>query len=165
MTRSGPVAGVLGLFLKLIAATFCMTLLLLLFQFTVAGLAAPQNPLRMLRTMLAAYVTALGTQSSAATIPVTLTQTLKLGVRRELASFVIPLCATIHLSGSMLKITACAPGRGDDRRPLHPDRNLRGFYPAAGRYDGGGPVFRAARSWRHSGCSNRCSASTKRSAA
>ncbi len=72
MTRSGPVAGVLGLFLKLIAATFCMTLLLLLFQFTVAGLARPQNPLRMLRTMLAAYVTALGTQSSAATIPVTL---------------------------------------------------------------------------------------------
>ena len=107
MTRSGPVAGVLGLFLKLIAATFCMTLLLL-FQFTVAGLAARKNPLRMLRTMLAAYVTALGTQSSAATIPVTLARTLKLGVRRELASFVIPLCATIHLSGSMLKITACA---------------------------------------------------------
>ncbi|WP_300101110.1 dicarboxylate/amino acid:cation symporter [uncultured Alistipes sp.] len=108
MTRSGQVAGVLGLFLKLIAATFCMTLLLLLFQFTVAGLAARKNPLRMLRTMLAAYVTALGTQSSAATIPVTLARTLELGVRPELASFVIPLCATIHLSGSMLKITACA---------------------------------------------------------
>ena len=58
--------------------------------------------------MLAAYVTALGTQSSAATIPVTLERTLRLGVRPELASFVIPLCATIHLSGSMMKITACA---------------------------------------------------------
>ena len=80
----------------------------LLFQFTVAGLAARRNPLRMLRTMLAAYVTALGTQSSAATIPVTLAQTVKLGVRPELASFVVPLCATIHLSGSMMKITACA---------------------------------------------------------
>ena len=62
----------------------------------------------MLRTMLTAYMTALGTQSSAATIPVTLAQTVKLGVRPELASFVVPLCATIHLSGSMMKITACA---------------------------------------------------------
>lgn len=62
----------------------------------------------MLRTMLTAYVTALGTQSSAATIPVTLAQTLRLGVRPQLASFVVPLCATIHLSGSMMKIVACA---------------------------------------------------------
>jgi len=74
----------------------------------VAGLAARRNPLKMLRTMLAAYVTALGTQSSAATIPVTLERTVRLGVRPELASFVVPLCATIHLSGSMMKITACA---------------------------------------------------------
>ena len=108
MTRSGQVAGVLGVFVKLIAVIFCMTVVLLLVQFSVAGLAARKNPLRMLRTMLAAYVTALGTQSSAATIPVTLAQTLKLGVRPEIASFVVPLCATIHLSGSMMKIVACA---------------------------------------------------------
>ena len=108
MTRSGQVAGVLGVFVKLIAVIFCLTVLLLLFQFSVAGLVARRNPLRMLRTMLTAYVTALGTQSSAATIPVTLEQTVKLGVRPELAGFVIPLCATIHLSGSMMKITACA---------------------------------------------------------
>lgn len=108
MTRSGQVAGVLGVFVKLILMIFCMTVVLLLVQFTVAGLAARKNPLRMLRTMLAAYLTALGTQSSAATIPVTLAQTVKLGVRPELASFVVPLCATIHLSGSMMKIVACA---------------------------------------------------------
>ena len=58
--------------------------------------------------MLPAYFTALGTQSSAATIPVTLAQTRKNGVREEIADFVIPLCATIHLSGSTLKIVACA---------------------------------------------------------
>lgn len=58
--------------------------------------------------MLPAYFTALGTQSSAATIPVTLAQATKNGVSEEIAGFVIPLCATIHLSGSMLKITACA---------------------------------------------------------
>mgnify|MGYP002553282204 CR=1 FL=1 len=108
ITRSGEVAGIMGLFLKLIAVIFGMTVLLLLFQFSVAGAVARKNPLRMLRTMLTAYATALGTQSSAATIPVTLAQTVKLGVRPELASFVVPLCATIHLSGSMLKITACA---------------------------------------------------------
>ncbi|MEG0498366.1 MAG: dicarboxylate/amino acid:cation symporter [Alistipes sp.] len=108
MTQSGEVAGVLGLFVKLIVVVFCLTVVLLLFQFSIAGLVARKNPLTMLRTMLTAYLTALGTQSSAATIPVTLAQTLKLGVRPELASFVIPLCATIHISGSMMKITACA---------------------------------------------------------
>ena len=108
ITQSGQVASVLGVFVKLIVVIFLLTVVLLLFQFSVAGFAARRNPLRMLRTMLAAYVTALGTQSSAATIPVTLERTLRLGVRPELASFVIPLCATIHLSGSMMKITACA---------------------------------------------------------
>ena len=58
--------------------------------------------------MLPAYMTALGTQSSAATIPVTLKQTIDNGVSRGVADFVVPLCATIHLSGSMLKIVACA---------------------------------------------------------
>ena len=58
--------------------------------------------------MLPAYATALGTQSSAATIPVTLRQALKLGISQRIAGFVIPLCATIHLSGSTMKITACA---------------------------------------------------------
>jgi len=108
MTRSGEVGGVLSLFLTLIAVIFAMTIVLLAVQFGIAGVAARRNPLRMLRTMLPAYVTALGTQSSAATIPVTLAQTVRLGVRPELASFVVPLCATIHLSGSMMKITSCA---------------------------------------------------------
>ena len=62
----------------------------------------------MLRKMMTAYFTALGTQSSAATIPVTLEQTIKNGVTPSVAGFVIPLCATIHLSGSTMKITACA---------------------------------------------------------
>jgi len=52
-----------------------------------------------------AYFTALGTSSSAATIPVTLASAKKNGVSDAVAGFVIPLCATIHLSGSMVKIT------------------------------------------------------------
>ena len=108
MTQSGQVSGILGIFLKLIVIIFVMTVVLLLIQFSIAGLVARQNPLKMLRTMMTAYMTALGTQSSAATIPVTLAQTVKIGVRPEVAGFVVPLCATIHLSGSMMKITACA---------------------------------------------------------
>ena len=67
-----------------------------------------KNPIRLLVIMMPAYFTALGTQSSAATIPVTLKQALKNGVSEKIAGFVIPLCATIHLSGSTMKITACA---------------------------------------------------------
>ena len=107
MTQSGQVSGILGIFLKLIVIIFVMTVVLLLIQFSIAGLVARQNPLKMLRTMMTAYMTALGTQSSAATIPVTLAQTVKIGVRPEVAGFVVPLCATIHLSGSMMKIVAC----------------------------------------------------------
>lgn len=55
-----------------------------------------------------AYITALGTQSSAATIPVTVRQTLKNDIKEDIADFVIPLCATIHLSGSTLKIVSCS---------------------------------------------------------
>ena len=76
--------------------------------YLVAGVIGGKNPFKMLATMLPAYFTALGTQSSAATIPVTLAQAKKMGVSDDVAGFVVPLCATIHLSGSMLKIVACA---------------------------------------------------------
>ena len=108
MTDSGQVSGVFGVFLKIIVVIFAMTVILLFIQFFIAGMVDKKNPFRLFRNMLPAYMTALGTQSSAATIPVTLEQTIKNGVRPELAGFVIPLCATIHLSGSTMKIVACA---------------------------------------------------------
>lgn len=108
MTLSGQVASIISVFVKIIIVIFVLHILLLLIQFTLAGLISKKNPLRLLKNMLPAYATALGTQSSAATIPVTLAQTLKNGVSKNIATFVIPLCATIHLSGSTMKITACA---------------------------------------------------------
>ena len=108
MTVAGQVASVLGVFAKIIVLIFAITAVMLVLQFVVAGIVARKNPFPMLKTMLVAYMTALGTQSSAATIPVTLKQAVKLGVREEVAGFVIPLCATIHLSGSTMKIVACA---------------------------------------------------------
>ena len=107
MTNSGQVAGVMNVFLKIIVVIFVMTVVLLFIQFFIAGMVGKKNPLRLFRNMLPAYMTALGTQSSAATIPVTLEQTIRNGVRPDLAGFVIPLCATIHLSGSTIKIVAC----------------------------------------------------------
>ncbi len=108
MTAEGQVAVVLATFIKIIFVILIMTFVLLLLQYTIAGIIARKNPLRMIANMMPAYVTALGTASSAATIPVTLRQTEINGVAKEVAGFVIPLCATIHLSGSTLKITACA---------------------------------------------------------
>ncbi|MDO4879994.1 MAG: dicarboxylate/amino acid:cation symporter [Capnocytophaga sp.] len=108
ITFSGKVVAIMEVFFKLIGIIFIMNILLLVIQFMVAGGIAKRNPFRTLWTMLPAYATALGTQSSAATIPVTLRQTIKMGVSERIAGFVIPLCATIHLSGSTMKITACA---------------------------------------------------------
>ena len=108
ITVSGQVVTIIVMFLKVIVFIFALHVALLLIQFIVAGAITKRNPFVMLMTMLPAYLTALGTQSSAATIPVTLRQVLKLGVREQIAVFTVPLCATIHLAGSTLKIVACA---------------------------------------------------------
>ena len=76
--------------------------------FLIAGLKAGASPLRLIRNMLPAYFTALGTMSSAATIPVTLQSTRANGVKEDIASFTVPLCATTHLAGSTITIVACA---------------------------------------------------------
>ena len=108
MGAEGHVAPVLGMFLKIILIIFVMHVTVLVLQFCIAGAIARKNPFKALVTMLPAYVTALGTQSSAATIPVTRAQAIKNGVDPDVADFVVPLCATIHMSCSILKIVACA---------------------------------------------------------
>ncbi|MBR5567225.1 MAG: dicarboxylate/amino acid:cation symporter [Bacteroidales bacterium] len=108
MTFVGQVFSVLTVFIKIIGIIFLIHIAILILQFAIAGGFAKKNPFRLLATMMPAYFTALGTQSSAATIPVTLEQTKKNGVSEDVAGFVVPLCATIHMSGSMLKIVACA---------------------------------------------------------
>lgn len=108
MTHSGQVFTILMVFIKIIGIIFLLHIFLLIFQYGLAALFVHKNPFKLLVRMLPAYFTALGTQSSAATIPVTLAQTIKNGVSSDIAGFVIPLCATIHLSGSTLKIVACA---------------------------------------------------------
>ena len=108
MTAVGNVGQVLQSFLVIIVIILLLTLTMLVLQYCVAGAVTHRNPFRLLATMMPAYFTALGTSSSAATIPVTLQQTLKNGVSPAVAGFAVPLCATIHLSGSTIKIVACA---------------------------------------------------------
>ncbi|WP_025026955.1 dicarboxylate/amino acid:cation symporter [Caldalkalibacillus mannanilyticus] len=76
--------------------------------YTTAGTIAQKNPLSLLKNMLPAYFTAIGTMSSAATIPVTLRSVKNNKVKEDIANFGVPLCATIHLSGSIITIVMCA---------------------------------------------------------
>jgi Na+/H+-dicarboxylate symporter len=107
MTYSGQVWTTMAVFGQVFAIVIAMHLIYLVIQYFVAGAIAGRNPIRALRNMVPAYVTAIGTQSSAATIPVTL-RCAKQNVSEDVANFVIPLCATIHLSGSTITLTTCA---------------------------------------------------------
>lgn len=110
MSITGEVGSVVSTFFKIIVIIFILHIAWLLILYIIGAFFSKKerNPLRLLWTMMPAYFTALGTQSSAATIPVTLRQTIKMGVSEDIAGFTIPLCATIDLSGSALKIVACA---------------------------------------------------------
>lgn len=108
MTFTGEAYHILVVFAKIICIIFVLHIFIIAYEFLIAGVFSRKDPLRLVMNMMPAYLTALGTSSSAATIPVTLRQAKKNGVSDEIASFCIPLCATIHLSGSMMKITCCA---------------------------------------------------------
>lgn len=108
MTYAGEVARIMQIFGMVFVMIILTHLAILLFQYLVAGTAAGKNPIAALRNMIPAYLTAIGTQSSAATIPVTLRCAKNNGISHGVADFAIPLCATIHLSGSTITLTICS---------------------------------------------------------
>lgn len=108
LTYGGQVKMILSVFAKVFVIIIALHVLYLIVQFLVAGQMGRKNPFNLLKNMLPAYFTAIGTQSSAATIPVTLRQTKLNGVNGKVADFVIPLCATIHLSGSTITLVSCS---------------------------------------------------------
>ncbi len=108
MTHAGQVATILSVFSRVFVIILLLHFTMILFQFVVAGGMSGKNPFKSIVNMVPAYLTAIGTQSSAATIPVTLEQTKANGVTDEIAEFVVPLGATIHLSGSAITLTGCA---------------------------------------------------------
>ena len=108
MTRSGKTFTILGILWKVFLTVIIMHLVFIVFQFIVAGAISGKNPFVLLKNQIPGYTTALGTQSSAATIPVNLKCAEADGVCEEIRNFVVPLCANIHMCGSMITITACS---------------------------------------------------------
>ncbi|RWX56330.1 dicarboxylate/amino acid:cation symporter [Photobacterium chitinilyticum] len=108
MTVKGTVFATLQTFSLVLLAVIAMHWFWLSFQFVTTGVALKKSPLKILRTMMPAYFTAVGTMSSAATVPVTLQQTKRNGVSNSIANFVVPLCANIHMSGSVISIASVA---------------------------------------------------------
>ncbi|GAF20425.1 LOW QUALITY PROTEIN: proton/glutamate symport protein [Bacillus sp. JCM 19047] len=108
MAYEGAVFETLGVFGVVLALAVSMHLIWLVIQYTVAGIVNKENPFRLMKNMVPAYVTALGTMSSAATIPVTVNAVKKNRIKDSIADFVVPLCANIHLSGSTITILTAA---------------------------------------------------------
>lgn len=137
MTHSGQVVHVLSAFMKVIVVIFILHIFLLIFQFSVAGLVAKKNPFRLLRNMLPAYFTALGTSSSAATIPVTLRQTVANGVDEGVAGFVVPLLRHYTFVGQHAENRCVRAGVDDNARHSVRFSDVCRFHLYAWRDDGG----------------------------
>ncbi|MCG0275962.1 MAG: dicarboxylate/amino acid:cation symporter, partial [Thermosediminibacteraceae bacterium] len=108
MTYAGEVVRILSVFGKVFVIIIASHLIIILFQFTVACLYSGKSLIMALKNQIPGYLTAIGTQSSAATIPVNLECAKNNGVSEAVREFVIPLCATIHLSGSTITLTTCS---------------------------------------------------------
>ena len=121
MSAAGKVGALMGAFVKVIGTGVALSVLFLIVEYSLAGLVARKNPFKCLWNMLPAYLTGFSISSSAAVIPITLEGTKKCGVRDEIADFVIPLCATVHMPGSVIKmattVTAVAYMTGFDLTP------------------------------------------------
>ncbi|WP_121610254.1 dicarboxylate/amino acid:cation symporter [Mesobacillus foraminis] len=107
MTQGGQISAIMGVFIKVFIMIIALHLIYLFVQYFAAGAAAKRNPFKMMKEMLPAYMTALGTQSSASTIPVTLKHAKRIGADGKVADFSVPLLATIHLSGSTITLVSC----------------------------------------------------------
>ncbi|CDZ75594.1 Sodium:dicarboxylate symporter family [Peptoniphilus sp. ING2-D1G] len=107
MAYSGSVFAILAVFIRIFACIIALHLVYLLLMFIVAGTYTGKNPIVSFRKAAPAYFTAVGTQSSAATIPVNINCNKNIGVSKQIRDFVIPLCATCHMPGSMITLTSC----------------------------------------------------------
>lgn len=108
MTKSGKTFAILSILWKVFIVVIVMHIVCIVIQFTIAGTVSKKNPIVLIKNQIPGYTTALGTQSSAATIPVNLKCAEADGVCEQIRNFVVPLCANIHMAGSMITITACA---------------------------------------------------------
>ncbi|WP_052255604.1 dicarboxylate/amino acid:cation symporter [Salinicoccus sp. YB14-2] len=128
MSATGTVFDTLAVFGVVLLVAILLHWVWITIQYIIAGMALGKNPFVMIKTMLPAYFTALGTMSSAATIPVTLKRVKENGVRNRIADFVVPLCANIHLSGSTITIISCSIAV----MTVLPEYSMPGFFEILG---------------------------------
>jgi len=107
LAKSGSVFAILGIFGRIFVCIIALHLIYLTVLFIVTCAYAGKNPFKCIRLAVPAYLTAVGTQSSAATIPVNVNCNKNMGVTKQIRDFVIPLGATVHMPGSMITITGC----------------------------------------------------------
>ncbi|MEG0566957.1 MAG: dicarboxylate/amino acid:cation symporter [Clostridium sp.] len=104
ITFTGEVFNIINIFWKVFLVIIPLHIIYISFMFIVAGVVSKKNPFTMIKNQSLGYITALGTQSSAATIPINIQCAEKNGVSKKIREFVVPLCATIHLSGSVISL-------------------------------------------------------------
>lgn len=105
MSAAGKLSVVLGSGVKVIATGVVLSICYLVIQYIIAGAIAGKNPLRCIWNIIPAYLTGFSICSSSAVIPVTLECAIKNGTRKDIADFVVPLCSTVHMCGSTIKLT------------------------------------------------------------
>ena len=104
LSYSGEIFNTLKSFGVVYVILFSLQLTYIFIQYSIAGAIKKENPFKLIKNMIPAYMTAVGTQSSAATIPVTLQCVKKNEVSEEVLDFVVPLGATIHLAGDTITL-------------------------------------------------------------
>jgi len=103
LAYEGAIIHQFPVFIKAIIIVIVMHYIWLAVLFGIGGTISKSNPFEVLKHYGPAYLTAVGTMSSAATLPVSLECARKSTVLdREIVDFAIPIGATIHLCGSVL---------------------------------------------------------------
>ncbi|MGO1368382.1 MAG: dicarboxylate/amino acid:cation symporter [Senegalia sp. (in: firmicutes)] len=110
ITATGEIFNTIKTFSSVFILLITLQIIYIIVQYTIAFLYTGKNPVKSIKNMLPAYFTALGTQSSAATIPVTLECARKNDLEEDIVDFVIPLGATIHLAGDTITLVLASMG-------------------------------------------------------
>jgi Na+/H+-dicarboxylate symporter len=107
-SASGIIMNTFAIYIGVLALAIVLQIIWLLVLYTAAGIISQQNPFTLLRNMIPAYVTAFGTMSSISTIPVSIRANKNNHVHESVVNVTVPLCATIHLCGSIITILTCS---------------------------------------------------------
>ncbi|MEE1031492.1 MAG: dicarboxylate/amino acid:cation symporter [Ruminococcus sp.] len=103
LAYEGSITKQLPVFLKVIAIVLVGHFIWMAVLYVLAGIYTKENPMEVVKHYGPAYLTAVGTMSSAATLAVALQCAGKSKViRKDMVQFGIPLFANIHLCGSVL---------------------------------------------------------------